>query len=154
MKILHSADWHLDSPLQGRNEAATAALKAAMLALPGQVAAAAQGCDLMLLAGDLFDGAASPQSIRALKEALKDAAIPVFISPGNHDYLGGASPWLTEVWPENVHIFKKAQIESIVFPELNCRIYGAGYQGMDCPGLLKRFRAEGDEAYHMPCYGG
>ena len=154
MKILHSADWHLDSPLQGRNEAATAALKAAMLALPGQVVAAAQGCDLILLSGDLFDGAASPQSIRAVKEALKDAGIPVFISPGNHDYLGGASPWLTEVWPENVHIFTSPTVESVAVPGLDCRVYGAGFTGARMDPLLAGFRAEQEERYALGVFHG
>ena len=58
MKILHSADWHLCSPLQGRSEAQTQLLKAHLLQIPGKIAALcrAEGCDLMLLAGDLFDG--------------------------------------------------------------------------------------------------
>jgi len=73
----------------------------------------------------------------------------VVISPGNHDFCSPTSPYLTEEWPENVHIFQKAQIESIVLPELNCKIYGAGYQAMDCPALLKRFRAEGEEMYQI-----
>ena len=33
--------------------------------------------------------------------------------------------------------------------ELDCRIYGAGYQSMDCPGLLAGFRAEGEERFHI-----
>jgi DNA repair exonuclease SbcCD nuclease subunit len=78
----------------------------------------------------------------------------VVISPGNHDYCHPGSPYIKEDWPENVHIFKKAQIESIVLPELDCRIYGAGYESMDCPGLLKRFRAEGDERYHIGVFHG
>jgi len=32
---------------------------------------------------------------------------------------------------------------------LDCKIYGAGYEAMDCPGLLKNFHAEGDECWHI-----
>ena len=72
MKILHSADWHLDSPIQGRTEAQTARLKEALLGIPHMVAAAAKAehCDLVFLSGDLFDGTPSRDSVFALKEAL------------------------------------------------------------------------------------
>ena len=48
MKLLHSADWHLDAPLQGHSETRTAQLQEALLRLPYQVveAARAQQCQL------------------------------------------------------------------------------------------------------------
>ena len=124
IKLLHSADWHLDSPIQGRTEAQTALLKQALLRIPQQVAQAAkaENCDLMLLSGDLFDGRATPESIRAVADALEEAGMPVFISPGNHDYCSPESPWRTFRWPENVHVFKGA-MESVTVPELSCRVY-------------------------------
>ena len=36
MKLLHSADWHLDSPIQGRTEAQTRQLKDALFSVPQQ----------------------------------------------------------------------------------------------------------------------
>ena len=149
MKILHSADWHLDSPIIGRTEARTALLKAALLEVPHKVIAAAraEGCDLILLAGDLFDGIATPESVKALKDALGEAGIPVCIVPGNHDFLSPTSPWLTELWPENVHIFTAPHWESISFPALDCRIYGAAFTGPESEGLLESFRAEQEEAF-------
>ena len=58
MKILHSADWHLDAPLVGRTPEQSALLRQHMLALPDKIAAICrrERCDLMLLCGDLFDG--------------------------------------------------------------------------------------------------
>ena len=151
MKILHSADLHLDTPFTGRSEAQVAFLKKALLQVPGKIAELcnAHGCDLLLLSGDLFDGAASAEGVQALKDALKEIGIPTFISPGNHDFCGPDSPYLTEVWPENVHIFTKPVIESIALPSLNCRIYGAGYQSMDCGSLLENFHTQGEEACHI-----
>ena len=147
MKLLHSADWHLDSPLQGRSDSRTAQLKEAMLRLPGQICAMAkaQNCDLLLLAGDLFDGPASPESIKAVKDALKEVEIPVFITPGNHDFVGPASPWLTEIWPENVHVFTTPVIESVALPALNCRVYGAAFTGPRADAQLADFKAEPGE---------
>ena len=148
LKILHSADWHLDSPFSGFDPERRSFLKDAQKQIPGKVAdiCRREDCDLVLLSGDLFDGPASRDSIENLKNALEEMAVPVFISPGNHDFVAPGSPWLEEKWPENVHIFKGA-MESVTVPELSCRVYGAGYTSMDCPGLLENFRAEGDERY-------
>ena len=83
MKLLHSADWHLDSPIYGRTQDQTDLLRGALLQLPHKVVTVAREthCDLMLLSGDLFDGAYTPESLEAVKTALKEAEIPVFISP-------------------------------------------------------------------------
>ena len=156
MKLLHSADWHLDSPIFGRTQAQTDLLREALLQLPHRVAAAAkaENCDLMLLSGDLFDGPCTPESLQALKTALKEVQIPVFISPGNHDYVGAASPWLLDSWPENVHIFTSRTVESAPLPALNCRVYGAAFTGPEDAGLLENFQACGDEVWHLGVFHG
>lgn len=145
IKLLHSADWHLDSPLQGKTPRQAEILRRALSRIPEKIAAlcAEEHCDLMLLSGDLFDGAYSQETYRAVYEALRSVEIPVFIAPGNHDYICPDSPYEREVWPENVHIFKKQQVEWVDLPKLGLRVYGAGFQSMDCPGLLQDFRAEG-----------
>lgn len=149
IKILHSADWHLDSPMQGRSPEQTQLLRRALLEIPRKIGAICQAekCDMMLLSGDLFDGNYTRDSYLALRSMLEQIKIPVFITPGNHDYIAPNSPWLVEVWPENVRIFTHAAIESAAVPSLDCRVYGAGFTAMDCPGLLESFRAEQTEAY-------
>lgn len=147
IKILHSADWHLDAPLQGKTAEQYSLLRKALLAVPGKLAALCreEGCDLCLLSGDLFDGSYTIQSYRAVYDALEEMGVPVFIAPGNHDFVSVESPWLRESWPENVHIFTRPQVESLSVPGLSCRVYGAGFTGMDCPALLDGFRAEQGE---------
>ena len=151
MRILHSADIHLDAPFAGRTVEEAAFLRRELLAVPGKLAdiCVSRQCDMVLLAGDLFDGAYSRESYRALYTALERMSVPVFVTPGNHDHCGMESPWEREVWPENVHIFKKERLESVSVPGLDCRVYGAGYQSMDCPGLLENFATEGEEKYHV-----
>ena len=151
IKILHSADWHLEAPMSGHTPEEVAFLRARLRLIPQQIAklCTAQNCDMMFLSGDLFDGAASADTVASVQQALKEAAVPVFISPGNHDFIGPDSPYEAAGWPENVHIFKKAAMEEVSLPELDCKIYGAGYQAMDCPGLLKDFLAAGPERYHL-----
>ena len=147
MKILHSADWHLDSPFSGRTPEQQAILKAALRRVPGKVTELAkrENCDIMLLAGDLFDGPYTRESYETVYAALEDVRIPVFIAPGNHDFVAPGSVW-EERWPGNVHIFR-GDMDSVVIPELDCRVYGAGFRSMDCPGLLENFRAEGQERF-------
>ena len=156
MKILHAADLHLDTPFTGRSEEEVRYLKKALLTVPEQICGLCRthGCDMLLLAGDLFDGPASRESIDALKNALTKAGIPVFISPGNHDFCGPDSPYIREVWPENVHIFTKSDVTSVAVAGLDCRVYGAGFQSMDCPALLEHFRLEGSEGYHIGLFHG
>lgn len=150
LKILHSADWHLDSPFGGFSEAQRQFLKEQQRLLPGKVAdlCRRESCDLMLLAGDIFDAQPSRATIDTLKEALVRCGVPVFIAPGNHDFCAPGSPWLTEIWPENVYVFTGA-LESVVLEPLSCRIYGGGFRSMDSPSLLEDFHAGGSERYKI-----
>lgn len=150
LKILHSADWHLDSPFTGFSPQQRLLLRQKQRQLPaliGQVLRR-ENCDLALLAGDLFDGDPSRESLELLKAAFREWGVPVLISPGNHDFCCPGSIWTEEVWPENVHIFTGG-LESVVLPDLNCRVYGAGYKCMDCLPLLTDFQTEGEESYHI-----
>lgn len=151
MKILHSADWHLDAPLTGRNEEQARFLRQELRKIPGKIAKLAkqENCDVLLLAGDLFDGAYTKDSFRAVYDALDEVKIPVFIAPGNHDFCQASSPYLGENWPENVHIFKHAVMEAVELPRLDCTVYGAGYEAMDCPALLENFKAENHSRWNV-----
>ena len=148
LKILHSADWHLDSPFRGFSDAQRAYLKAEQRKLPGQISALCrrEDCDMVLLAGDLFDGKPSRDTLELVKQALTDCGVPVLISPGNHDFCGDGSPWLEDSWPENVFVFTDG-LESVTIAGLDCRVYGAGFQSMDCDSLLDGFEAQGEERY-------
>ena len=151
IKILHSADWHLDAPLLGKEE-----LKKALASVPEKLAVLCkeENCDLVLLAGDLFDGTPSPEGIAALKKALSSMEVPVFITPGNHDYAVPGSIWLTEVWPSNVTVFTENQVKSFVLENLDCTIYGAAFTSMDCPALLQDFRANHTTHYGIGIFHG
>ena len=151
MKILHSADWHLDPAFTGRSPEEARFLSGELAAVPDKIASLrkSEGCDLVLLAGDLFDGTPSRQCVQAVFAALEAMEVPVFISPGNHDFCRADSPYLTETWPKNVHIFTHPVIEAVEVPELDCVIYGAGYEAMDCPNLLKDLTLREGARWHI-----
>jgi len=69
-------------------------------------------------------------------------AVPVFISPGNHDFFSPRSPYARLKMPENVHIFKESRLECVELPELRARVYGAGYVDSSCPPLLENFKVD------------
>ncbi len=156
IKILHSADWHLDAPLLFSAPAQREHLRKELAKLPqkiGEVCKQKQ-CDILLLSGDLFDGAYATATLQGFKNMLQSLEIPVFIAPGNHDFVGSGSPWLGEVFPENVHIFTHATVESVSLPHLDCRVYGAGFTAMDCPALLANFSANQEETYAIGVFHG
>ena len=150
LKILHSADWHLDSPFVGFSDRQRQFLKEAQQQIPRKIAELCrrEDCDMVLLAGDLFDGEPSRNSLDNLKKELENCGVPVLIAPGNHDFCTGESPWLRESWPENVFVFT-GDLESVTIHGLDCRIYGAAFRSMDCPALLEDFRAQGEEKYRV-----
>ena len=149
IKILHTADWHIDAPLREFSDLQRRELRASLLELPGRIAdlALREGCDICLIAGDIFDGPCTREGYEAVYRALERMQIPVFIAPGNHDPYRPGSVWTRESWPENVYLFKYPELTSFRIPELDCRVYGAAFTGPECPGLLENFRAECDESH-------
>ncbi len=150
MRILHTADWHLDASFSGLAQSQRSFMRQQLQKIPAKVADLAREhqCDLILIAGDVFDGPYTQESLRLARGALGGCGLPVFISPGNHDFCSPQSPWIREAWPENVHIFT-GDLESVVLPGLDCRIYGAGYRSMDCQALLEGFTASGPERWKL-----
>lgn len=152
IKVLHSADWHMDAPLRQFDEPRRKFLRQQMLAMPGKIAdlVRREDCNLCLLSGDIFDSHSyTPEGVEAVRRAVRDMQVPVLLSPGNHDYYSENSPWFRESWPENLHIFKKQELSSVAFEDLDCRVYGAAFTGPQCPALLEGFQAGCDERYAL-----
>ena len=139
LRILHGADLHLDSPFAALPPEQAASRRRQQRQLPAALAALCRKhhCDLMLLAGDVFDGVqVCPETIEALQKAFADCGVPVMIAPGNHDPASSRSPWLQAQWSENVHIFT-GPMEAVELPELCCRVWGAGFQDAEAYDLLR-----------------
>lgn len=143
IKFLHAADLHLDSPFAGLSPGQAGARRQEQRRLLTLLSEQCRknGCSLMLLSGDLFDvRRVYRDTLDCLRDALADCGAEVFIAPGNHDYLGPTSPYLTEQWPENVHIFTAAAPETQIFDALGCTVSGAAFLAPTVPGLLTQFR--------------
>ena len=142
LKLLCSADWHLDSPFQALTAQQAAILRRRAREIPGQLAELArkEGADLLLLGGDLFDsGAPYLESARALEQAFADPELPVFIAPGNHDWCAPDSPWEYLVLPDHVHVFRKNRLERVSTPWAD--IYGGAFTAPESGPMLAGFTA-------------
>lgn len=112
IRILHTADIHLDSPLRslalrdpGLRERVGTASRAALARIVD--AALSKDVAALLIAGDLFDGAARSARTAAFLtrqlERLRDRGIRVFCVRGNHDAENPLTGALS--LPDNVHVF-------------------------------------------------
>lgn len=134
LTILHGADLHLDSPFSSLPPELGQQLRKLQRQLPGLLVELARqrGCQLILLAGDIFDGpGAAPETVDALREALGRFPGPVCIAPGNHDFYTPGGLWDRTLWPENVHIFTGTP-SSVALRSLGCRVWGGAFRGPDC----------------------
>ena len=147
LKIIHGADFHLDSPFSGLTPERAAQRRGEQRALLDRLAQLARErqADLVLLSGDLLDSERLfRETARALSQSLGAIPCPVFLAPGNHDFYSPASPYAALDWPDNVHIFRSGEMEAVPLPELNCTVYGRAFiapRQEDSP--LAGFRAEG-----------
>ncbi|MBV1869244.1 MAG: DNA repair exonuclease [Marinosulfonomonas sp.] len=148
IKILHTADVHLDSPLTSlalRDESLRQNIQSATRSAFVQIidTALAENVDALLIAGDLYDGAQRSAKTAAFLtgqlERLRSAGIPIFYIKGNHD---AENPITGEVaLPDNVHIFDgrggKQQLEG-----KDVWIHGVSFNGKHSPdSLLSKFDA-------------
>lgn len=153
IKILHAADFHLDSPFAGlTSEQAKLRRRESRQTLERLSNYVNQNnVQIVLLAGDLFDGAQTyRETVEQLVDALGSMRARVFIAPGNHDFYAARSPYATLKWPENVHIFRTREIERVELPELSCAVYGASFtDASQDTSLLEGFTALDDGLMHL-----
>lgn len=134
MKILHAADLHIDSPLGGLTAYEGAPVDeirgATRRAVENLVREAIEReVDLVVLAGDIFDGDWRDYSTGLFWNEqlgqLNDAGIPVVSIAGNHDAASEISRNLR--LPPNVTQLATSQPETIIFDDLEVAVVGQGY---------------------------
>ncbi len=128
LKMIHGADFHLDSPFSGLNPERAAQRRREQRELLDRLAGLAREkqADLVLLAGDLLDSErVFRETVKALRKTLAAVPCPVFIAPGNHDYYSPRSVWAGLDWPDNVHIFTSDALERVDLP--GCTLWGRAF---------------------------
>jgi exonuclease SbcD len=144
--ILHTADLHIDSSFGFlSNEKAAIRREGQFLILEEIVSMAERfRVDAVLICGDLFDKPnVSFDVANRVSNILSRTAIPIFITPGNHDYFHTSSPYNLTVWPENVRIFTSQIIEKVELA--NMVLYGAGFTSQNqFQSMLSDFNSSQD----------
>ena len=90
IKLIHTADLHLGSPIAGLPEEVASELREELFTTLAKICELAESerADAILISGDLFDEPSPSRSVADRTFALLGrAGVPVFISPGNHDYM-------------------------------------------------------------------
>lgn len=134
MKLVHTADVHLDSPLLGLSSydgAPIAELRSATRrAFDNLVGMAiSEKADCLLIAGDLFDGSWKDYSTGLFFAkrlgTLREAGIRVVIVRGNHDAESKLVRSLR--LPEGVHVLSADAPETVVFEDLGLAVHGQSF---------------------------
>lgn len=132
IRILHGADFHLDSPFQGlsRDQAiARREEQRALLRRMGELVVEKKA-DIVLLAGDLFDSENTyRETVEQIGAALEAIPVPVFIAPGNHDPYAPRSAWERISFGDNVHVFTREETECVTLEALGLRVWGSAFTG-------------------------
>ncbi len=152
VRILHAADFHLDSAYGALTAQQAAARRRESRENLTRLVDYANDyqAQLMLLSGDLFDSdTVFGQTGEMLAEELKRFGGEVVIAPGNHDYYSERSAYAKILWPENVHIFAQDVMESITFPQYGCVVHGAAFVSAEAGTLAPEHTAEDDGLVHL-----
>lgn len=155
VKILHAADFHLDSAFGALSEERARQRRQECRQLVGRLVAYANdhGADLMLLPGDLFDGQrVYAQTTEELASELGRFHGGVIIAPGNHDPYTHRSPYAKVLWPENVHIFTENTLQKLEFPQYGCTVYGGAFTGTEA-GEPEEFTAKDEGVKILVLHG-
>lgn len=130
MKLLHTADLHLDSPFAASDIFTAEDRRAEQRALLGRIfdLAKSEKCDMILIAGDLFDGKyVTPETSSYVKALFAEAGVPVIIAPGNHDPYVSGSFYKDGELPENVYVFSSSELQRFDLPELRVSVFGYAF---------------------------
>lgn len=142
VKILHTADIHLDSPFSLEDPSVSKArkdeLREAFSSMMDYVRK--NGIQLLMIAGDLFEYEyATKETVDlVISEFEKSSDCEIVIAPGNHDPYSDTGVYKKTIFPENVHIFSDEKPEIFSFPDMNVDVYGYAFTSRhmeQCPAV-------------------
>ena len=130
MKIMHLADFHLDSAFSGFDKVAADEKRAQLVKCFERALDIAdeRGVSLILIAGDLFDTPfCSAATKNAVFEAIRNARVPVVIAPGNHDFYTKNGTYAAGNLPENAYVFTSDELGRFDFDALGVSVIGYAF---------------------------
>ena len=149
-KFILFSDLHLDSAfswMAGDQGAARRRRRALRDTLSRIIDVAADvEADALLCGGDLYEhDRFTPDTAAFLKaEFERIQPIPVYISPGNHDWFGPRSLYRSVEWSDNVHVFNENHLQPIRLDSW-LTLWGAAHTGpAKTNGFLSSFRVDSE----------
>ena len=151
LSFIHAADIHLDSALHGLERYDGAPVdeirSATRRAFDNLIELAIdEDVDLVLLAGDLYDGDWKDYNTGLYfidrMSRLREADIRVFMVAGNHDAASQITKHLR--LPDNVTMFATSKPERVVLDDLGVAIYGQGFANRAVTEDLTQAYPQGD----------
>ncbi len=146
MKLLHFADLHLDTQFRWAGPAVAAKRRQALRDTLGRILelAAEVSVDAILCAGDLYEqDRFSPDTAEFLRAAFDRVhPLPVYVAPGNHDWLGPESLYHHVRWSPNVHVFTSDRLQPVTLAD-GLTLWGAAHRApanTDC--FLDNFKID------------
>lgn len=149
LKIIHCADVHFDSAMSGVDPKKVNIRREEMRKTFKKITAMAENADILLIAGDLFDGQnVSASTLAFLKDEFsKIPDTKVYIIAGNHDYMGADCAYKTFDFGENVHIFP-TEMECVEGTEFD--IYGMSFKtANDSREMLSGFKVKNPDKINI-----
>lgn len=130
MRFLHTADLHLDSAFCKVGALDAEAQRERQRQLLARIFKLAQNqdCDMILIAGDLFDTpVATPESAEQARRLFEEWKKPIFIAPGNHDALVSGGFYKSSALPDNVYLFSSEELQYFDVEELDVTVAGYAF---------------------------
>jgi DNA repair exonuclease SbcCD nuclease subunit len=157
VKVLLFSDLHLDAPFVWAGPGAASAWRQRLREALRSVAELASSLkvDAVLCGGDLYEHERfSPDTgefVRRTFERLDP--IPVYLAPGNHDWLGPESMYARNAWSSNVHIFADDRLTPVELAD-GLTLWGAAHRApANTGGFLDDFRVD-REGVHVALFHG
>lgn len=143
MRLLHFADLHLDTPFTWAPTEVARARRQALRDTLQRICelAADLEVDALTCGGDLYEHEKfTPDTVEFLRATFAAIdPIPVYVAPGNHDWIGPTSIYRQAQWSPNVHVFDDSVLTPVTLTD-GFTLWGAGHRGpANTPNLLDGF---------------
>src|SRR5882672_9695472 len=146
MRLLFFADLHLEAPFAWARPVAARTRRLAIRECLSRICAlAAQSrVDALCCGGDLYEQERfTPDTALFLRDAFAALhPMPVFLAPGNHDWLGPTSLYRQVAWTDNVYVFEQPRLTPVELAD-GFTLWGAAHLGpANAAGFLDGFRVD------------
>jgi exonuclease SbcD len=146
MRLLHFADLHLDTPFAWARPGVAHARRRALRQSLARICelAVELKVDAVCCGGDLYEqDRFTPDTAQFVRSQFEVVApVPVFLAPGNHDWMGPHSMYRLVGWSDNVHVFTEPRLQARTLTD-GFTLWGAAHCApANTPGFLDGFAVD------------